>query len=75
MNKHAALQNWLDDRLPLNGELSPDSESQRLMYEGRYLARAAWHAAVKHTLEHVATELRLEYGDRDIAEFAAKMKP
>ena len=58
MSKHAALQDWLDDRLPLNGELPLDSESQRLMYEGRYLARAAWHAAVKHTLKHVASELR-----------------
>ena len=58
MSKHAALHNWLDDRLPLSGELPLDSESQRLMYEGRYLARAAWHAATKHTLEFVAAELR-----------------
>ena len=40
MSKHAALQNWLADRLPLNGELPMASESPRVMYDGRYLARA-----------------------------------
>ena len=63
MSKDAALQNWLDDRLPLNGELPLDSESQRLMYEGRYLARAAWHAAVKHTLAFVAAKFIDQAGD------------
>ena len=45
MNQDAALDKWLEAELPVAS------------FNTRLAVCAAWHAAVKHTLEHVAGEL------------------
>ena len=67
MKQDEALDKWIEGEIPI----SRDSEG---------MARDAWHAAVKHTLEHVAVELSWrtdEYGAQaqEIADFVRNMKP
>lgn len=78
MSKDEALQKWLDER-----------NLQGAQGGAAYVARAAWHAAVKHTLAYVAREVNKRaniraYGDhathaartmRNLADDIAKMKP
>ena len=72
MKQDAALDEWLEAELPVAS------------FNTRLAVCAAWHAAVKHTLEHVAGELRkksIPCSERrarwysDLADLVAKMEP
>ena len=72
MNQDEALEQWIEDDMRNVPCAMPVDEA------GEYMCRAAWYAAVKHTLEHVAEELRRQHGDCDLedcAAFVLKMKP
>ena len=52
MNQDAALDKWIEEDMRNVPCVMPVDEV------GEYMCREAWFAAVRHTLEHVASELR-----------------
>ena len=78
MNQDEALQKWIEEDMCNVPCAMPVDEA------GEYMCREAWFAAVKHTLEHVTSELRKkshECSERrarwysDLADLIARMKP
>ena len=57
MNQGEALEKWIEEDMRNVPCVMPVDEA------GEYMCREAWYAAVKHTLEFVAEELR-EKGSR-----------
>ena len=68
MSKDAALEKWIEEDMRDVPCAMPVDEA------GEYMCRAAWFAAVKHTLAFVAEEYRRR-GDDDTAEFVMKLEP
>ena len=68
MNDNDALDKWIEDDMRDVPCVMPVDEASE------YMCRAAWFAAVKHTLAFVAEEYRRR-GDDDTAEFVTKLEP
>ena len=72
--KNEALEKYLKDKVSGPQLAFPSCD--------RDVARAAWYAAVKHTLEHVVNMLRRDADwidtrvpARDLADLVARLKP
>ena len=57
MSNDAALEKWIEDDMRDVPCAMPVDEA------GEYMCRAAWYAAVKHTLAHVAAKFIDQAGD------------
>ncbi len=86
MSKDEALDKWLEAELPMvMGESTAMACNEPVQaWLDRVVARAAWHAAVKHTLAFVADELGKQatvigspsaWCMQDFVNFVKKMKP
>ena len=75
MSKGAALDKWIEDDMRDVPCAMPVDEA------GEYMCRAAWHAGVKHTLEHIAGKIEQEGGSQrqqwlhELSAWVLRMKP
>ena len=79
MSKNKALQEWLDSEA---GYRRAMRHTHRHVNAAECAACAAWHAAVKHTLEFIVNMLRRDADwidtrvpARDLADVVARLKP
>ena len=80
MSKNKALEKWLVSE---TGYRRTMRHSPRVVDDAEAVARAAWHAAVKHTLAHVAEKLGQQQSSgsfsewcmQDVMGLVVRMKP